>query len=182
VGWHTKYMEGAAHTAQYPAEVRYAYVALGLAGVAGEVLDKVRLADRDLLHKKAWRRKVAEELGDVLWYWAMCCKEFETDPEEVAETLRCWDSDYPLGFAVEGLVCKSTLISNIVKKIYRDDNGVVMPKRRAQLKQELGLVLVFWTLCCRELRWDPEEIAKANLAKLAKRKAEGKIQGEGDNR
>lgn len=59
------------------------YAALGLAGEAGEFVDKI---------KKAWRNQtpidrdaVARELGDVLWYITACARDIGLTLEQVAQ-------------------------------------------------------------------------------------------------
>lgn len=60
----------------------YAYVALGLAGEAGEVANQVkRMYRTDGIN----RTKIRDELGDVLWYWTACCIEMGFDPGEVMQ-------------------------------------------------------------------------------------------------
>lgn len=63
------------------------YLALGLAGEAGEVANNVKKIyrdDRSLLTIDR-RRQVEEELGDVLWYVAVLAKEINADLGTVAE-------------------------------------------------------------------------------------------------
>jgi NTP pyrophosphatase (non-canonical NTP hydrolase) len=85
---------------------------------------------------------------------------------------------YPaLGLAGEtGEICEK------LKKAIRDDGGQVNEERHAAIKKELGDVLWYVAALCTELRIDMQEVAEQNLAKLAKRKQEGKIHGDGDNR
>ena len=94
-----EYQRRAAATAIYPSvavnpnsvgESRggdYIYPALGLCGEAGEVAEKIKkiIRDKDGLVDKTDRAAVAKELGDVLWYVAALCKEFELDMSEVAQ-------------------------------------------------------------------------------------------------
>jgi len=57
----------------YPATHRILYPALGLAGEAGEVANKVKKFIRDGADKEAFEVKkieIAAEIGDVLWYCA----------------------------------------------------------------------------------------------------------------
>ena len=85
---------------------------------------------------------------------------------------------YPaLGLAGEsGEVCEK------IKKCIRDDNGIVTPERRALLAKELGDVLWYIAALSTELGLSLEEIASGNLAKLAARKANNRIHGDGDLR
>ncbi len=83
-----EYSEQAKETAVYPdkGEGNFVYPALGLAGEAGEVAEKVKKILRDdggeLGETK--KKQLSDELGDVLWYWATLCRELDLDPAEVA--------------------------------------------------------------------------------------------------
>ena len=71
------YQRSASRTAIYPDEHRILYPALGLAGEAGEVANKVKKLIRDGIENKPedWREQIASEIGDVLWY----CAQLATD-------------------------------------------------------------------------------------------------------
>lgn len=74
-------------TAKYPDAGRnFIYPALGLAGEAGEVADKIKKILRDDGGKieEARRKAIISELGDVLWYVAQLSIELESSLEEVA--------------------------------------------------------------------------------------------------
>lgn len=58
------------------------YVVLGLAGEAGEIANKIKKHIRDGVLDK---HRVADELGDVLWYVAMVAYEIGYDLNTVAE-------------------------------------------------------------------------------------------------
>ena len=62
----------ASSTAIYPDNYKILYPALGLAGEAGEVANKVKKIVRDGPENmpKDWRDQLASEIGDVLWYCA----------------------------------------------------------------------------------------------------------------
>jgi len=66
------YQRSAAKTAIYPHEHKILYPALGLAGEAGEVANKVKKLVRDGPENRPedWREQIASEIGDVLWYCA----------------------------------------------------------------------------------------------------------------
>jgi len=66
------YQRSAARTAIYPDQHRILYPALGLAGEAGEVANKVKKLIRDGPDNRpdTWREDIASEIGDVLWYCA----------------------------------------------------------------------------------------------------------------
>ena len=71
------YQRMAATTAIYPEEHRILYPALGLAGEAGEVANKVKKLIRDGPDGRPddWREQISSEIGDVLWY----CASLATD-------------------------------------------------------------------------------------------------------
>lgn len=69
-----------------------------------------------------------------------------------------------------------------VKKILRDDDGIVTDEKRAAIAGELGDVLWYVTRLAHELGLNVEDIAKANVAKLLSRKERGVLGGSGDNR
>lgn len=57
-----------------------AYLGLGLAGEAGEVVEHIK----KLLRDGTWHpEKVAEELGDVAYFWACLCLAAGRQPSEV---------------------------------------------------------------------------------------------------
>lgn len=81
-----EYQQKASETALYPKEHGVTYTILGLNGEAGEIADKYKKVIRD--NKGELTPKVEEalvkELGDVLWYVAMCANELGYDLEWVA--------------------------------------------------------------------------------------------------
>lgn len=85
---------------------------------------------------------------------------------------------YPaLGLAGEtGEICEK------IKKVIRDDGGVLSDERRQLLAKELGDVLWYVSTLATELGLNLDEIAADNLAKLAARQKAGTIHGSGDLR
>lgn len=83
------YQLAAAATAIYPRDQRLSglvYAALGLAGEAGEVANKVKKVLRDD-HSVLTDDRKAElcgELGDVLWYIAAAASELGVSMEDLA--------------------------------------------------------------------------------------------------
>lgn len=85
---------------------------------------------------------------------------------------------YPtLGLAGEG-----GEIANKIKKIERDNGGVVTDEVRTVVASELGDLLWYAARLSTELGLDLETIARDNIAKLADRKARGVLGGDGDKR
>lgn len=82
----SEYQAKAFTYAIYPAEINLAYPALGLAGEAGEVANKVKKIYRDDISGYEMRDEVAAELGDVMWYLAAVATEFGLDLDVIAQT------------------------------------------------------------------------------------------------
>ncbi len=81
------YQEEASKTAIYPNKGdNLYYPALGLAGEAGEVCEKVKKIMRDdggeVSIEKAG--ELVKEIGDVLWYVAALCEELDISMEAAA--------------------------------------------------------------------------------------------------
>ena len=76
------YQENAKKTAIYAPEHMIMYPALGLAGEAGEVANKVKKILRD---GKFDREAIADEVGDCLWYIAALCRDLNIEMAEIAQ-------------------------------------------------------------------------------------------------
>jgi NTP pyrophosphatase (non-canonical NTP hydrolase) len=79
------YQTFAKTTAVYPTTARVYYPALGLAGEAGEVANKVKKILRDANGRLTDEMRVdlLHELGDVLWYVAMLAEDLGANLSEV---------------------------------------------------------------------------------------------------
>ena len=81
------YQKKARLTAQYPnLGSNYIYPTLGLVGEAGEVAEKVKkvIRDKNNVFDVESKKGIKKELGDVLWYIANLCTEFNFSLDEVA--------------------------------------------------------------------------------------------------
>lgn len=74
-----------------------------------------------------------------------------------------------LEYPTLGLAGEAGEVANIVKKIQRDNDGIITDETRAKLKDELGDVLWYISACADELGMTLTEIAEFNVSKLAKR-------------
>ena len=84
-----EYQDKAVTTAVYPAHQALPYLALGLAGEAAEVANKVKKVIRgdykdDPTEAEIALDAIAMELGDVLWYIAVLARELDTSMGAVA--------------------------------------------------------------------------------------------------
>lgn len=81
-----------------------------------------------------------------------------------------------------GLCGEAGEVAEKVKKMVRDDAGVLSAERREALSKELGDVLWYLAQLATEADLDLGEIADANLAKLLSRQQRGRLTGSGDDR
>lgn len=81
-----------------------------------------------------------------------------------------------------GLAGEVGEILNKMKKVMRDDGGVVTAARKEDLKSELGDVLWYLSALADELGLSLSEVARANVEKLAGRVERGTLHGSGDVR
>lgn len=81
-----------------------------------------------------------------------------------------------------GLCGEAGEVADKVKKVIRDRDGRFTPEVTRALELELGDVLWYVAQLATELGLELEQVAQANLDKLASRAERGVIAGEGDHR
>ena len=97
------------------------------------------------------------------------------NPESVASVMR-------LSYVSHGLAGEAGEFNDQVKRVTRDDGGLLTPERRQKLIKELGDVAWYLSQAARELGVTLEEVAKQNIEKLASRAQRGVLTGEGGER
>ena len=83
-----EYQRKSVEFAIYPNSHSILYPALGLAGEAGEVANKVKKFIRDGYDQENFEQKkieLAGEIGDVLWYCAALARDLGFDLSEIAQ-------------------------------------------------------------------------------------------------
>lgn len=85
-------------------------------------------------------------------------------------------------YAMIGLCEEVGEIAGQLKRVERDDGDVVTPERREKIKLEMGDALWYMASLAAELGLTLNDIAEANLTKLADRKARKALHGSGDQR
>lgn len=96
-------------------------------------------------------------------------------------------ADYPIVgekfvYPTLGLVGEAGEVAEKVKKLFRNDGGIVTDVHREEIKKELGDVLWYMAALSHELGFALDDVAEANIAKLRSRLERGVIKSSGDNR
>lgn len=87
-----------------------------------------------------------------------------------------------LSYTVLGLCGEAGELANKLKKILRDDEGVLTEETRSKLVKELGGVLWYVAAVASELEKSLSSVGELNLKELYSRKERGTLQGSGDDR
>jgi len=165
------------------------YPALGLAGEAGEICEK--LADGIV------GGELAKELGDVLWYIANLAEDMGADmlsilPASLASRVGHFSElqdaaaepapnlkPYPAALRLAG---KAGAVCERAKKLIRDDGGTLTDERRSLIASGLAEAFIAVASLASALGASLDDIAAENVRKLRSRKERGRITGDGDNR
>jgi NTP pyrophosphatase (non-canonical NTP hydrolase) len=81
-----------------------------------------------------------------------------------------------------GLCGEAGEVAEKIKKMVRDDDGILSDARREALSKELGDVLWYLAQLATEADLDLDVIARENLDKLLSRRERDVLQGSGDDR
>lgn len=184
----TAYQHQATTSAIYPDRGNnLVYPMLGLMGESGEVAEKIKKMIRDDQGKMTTDRRTAlrGELGDCLWYVAAICTETCLDmgalyllsqhPYKSCHTI----NDIPrLIFKLQQQV---THMSFLIEQVtYEPSKESVDPL--SPLPTDITILLSIIAEICVVCELNIEEVAEANLEKLASRQKRGVLQGSGDDR
>ena len=108
--------------------------------------------------------------------------DFQHYQERCRATARYPDAGANPIYPTLGLCGEAGEVADKVKKVLRDENGAFTPEVIAGLELELGDVLWYVAQLATELGLELDQIAQANLDKLASRAARNVIAGSGDQR
>lgn len=172
------YVSAAAGTAIYPGcGHNVIYPVLGLAGEISELVTTVEV-------------ERAAELGDVVWYVAALSGELGIDPSRF-DAVALFDP-VPGGSppvvplvgspVVAQLVASSGRIVEHVKKMMRDDAGILTVQRRELIVAELDVVVSCVSVVAAVCGTTLAAVFDANLSKLAGRARRNTLTGDGDHR
>lgn len=191
------HMQAVREVAVYPAAntgkpEELAYIALGLVGESGEVMD---IFDEPITQKtdiNKYLMKVAEELGDTHWYivrMADVLKLSRKQLEETAQSIADDPDDYRMNHVVgmsmidvaqcmQNAACR---VADACKKIYRGRESPEFnsksEKYYKKVIENLAVMYIYWE--CTALRGGfsiGEDILQPNIDKLIARKERGELQ------
>jgi NTP pyrophosphatase (non-canonical NTP hydrolase) len=85
-------------------------------------------------------------------------------------------------YYVLGLTEEAGELAGKVKRIFRDDGGMLMAAKHDELVLEAGDVMWYLTRLMNYLGIDMQTVLEANINKLYKRREKGTLHGSGDDR
>lgn len=81
-----------------------------------------------------------------------------------------------------GLCGESGEVAEKIKKVIRDNDGIITDEKKELLKKELGDICWYIANLAEELGLDLNDIAEENIRKLKDRQVRNVLKGSGDNR
>jgi len=81
-----------------------------------------------------------------------------------------------------GLAGEAGEVAEKIKKVIRDNKGVISDEKKQEIKKELGDVLWYVSQIASEINLSLDDIADENIKKLYSRLERNKLSGDGDNR
>lgn len=108
--------------------------------------------------------------------------DFNTYQQKARETAIYPNMGSEFTYPALGLVGEAGEIANKLKKVIRDNSGVLTDEVRGSVGSEIGDCLWYIAQLATEMGYDLDTLAQNNVNKLASRKERGVIAGSGDNR
>ena len=118
-----------------------------------------------------------------LYYHCLLIKmDFNTYQTAALQTAVYPDPGFNFAYPALGLVGEAGEVADKLKKVIRDNDGVLTTPVRDAVAKELGDVMWYLSVLAYEMDYDLNKIAQMNLDKLASRQQRGVISGSGDCR
>ena len=118
--------------------------------------------------------------------------EYQKEAVKLSISLDKFKENYPdidndllalMAVAYDGLgLGEAGEVQGKIKKIIRDNSGIITPEGIEDIKKELGDTLWYIASMCENLGITLEDVAKTNIEKIHDRNARGVRRGSGDNR
>lgn len=117
-----------------------------------------------------------------VFYVRIFLMDFNEYQNKARETAMYPDVGNNFVYPTLGLAGEAGEVAEKIKKVIRNDGGVISDEKRMEIKKELGDVLWYVAQLSTELGLALGDVAQGNLDKLASRKERGVINSQGDNR
>jgi NTP pyrophosphatase (non-canonical NTP hydrolase) len=104
------------------------------------------------------------------------------DYQEAARRTAIYAEHHRVLYPALGLASEAGEVAGKIKKVLRDQGGDFARAPVEAIKDELGDVLWYVAVLAGDLGLALEDIAAANLSKLASRMERGRLSGRGDHR
>ncbi len=108
--------------------------------------------------------------------------DFQQYQTESRKVVQYPDAGHNFIYPTLGLAGEAGEVADKIKKVIRNDGGLVSESVRQDLAKELGDVLWYVSQVATELNLQLDDIARGNLEKLQDRLARNVIRSTGDNR
>ncbi|KUK49820.1 MAG: hypothetical protein XD75_0191 [Parcubacteria bacterium 33_209] len=107
---------------------------------------------------------------------------FEEYQIKARETAIYPNKDNNFIYPTLGLVGEAGEVAEKMKKVLRDNDGIISEEKREEITKELGDVLWYIANLSKELNVSLEDVAQKNIEKLQSRQQRNELHGSGDNR
>ncbi len=107
---------------------------------------------------------------------------FEEYQKKARETAIYPNKDNNFIYPTLGLVGEAGEVAEKMKKVLRDNDGIITEEKREEITKELGDVLWYIANLSKELNISLEDVAQKNIEKLQSRQQRNELHGSGDNR
>jgi NTP pyrophosphatase (non-canonical NTP hydrolase) len=107
---------------------------------------------------------------------------FEEYQIEARKTAIYPDKDNNFIYPTLGLAGEAGEVAEKIKKVLRDNQGIVSEEKKIEITKELGDVLWYVANLSQELGISLDEVAQKNIEKLKSRQQRDELHGSGDNR
>ena len=105
-----------------------------------------------------------------------------TEYQSFVLSTKRYDERFRLIYPVLGLASEAGEVAGKLKKIFRDEEGMIGDEQRLRLVDELSDVLWYVTCCADDLSLSLHDLAVHNVNKLTDRVERNVIHGDGDTR
>lgn len=119
-------------------------------------------------------------------------KEYQKEAVKLKISLNKFEKIFPdvgedviklVAVAYDGLgLGEAGEVQGKIKKIIRDNGGIITPEATEEIKKELGDTLWYIASMCENLGINLADVANSNIEKLHDRQKRGVLGGSGDNR